>query len=515
MICMAFLSVSFLVLVAPSVWSSLAFAATQPAHHKHPHALPTDHTGVYHWDRQPGQISDFSQWIHRPAYLAEDFLMSDSWSSLEGAGRLSYWQGTPWARKMVWAAYPFPDNQGSLPNAAAGVYNSHYYQLGVNLVKAGMSNANVRFGHEFNGNWYSWSVAKDPNGEAAGETDFAQAFRQFVTTMRSVPNQHFTFVWNPDINQWGVNLVNCYPGNHYVDAIGMDIYDQDWNGAYQPGVTPTLQAQQQAWQNNLTNSNWGVTMIQQFAVSQNKPLVVPEWGLAIRSDGHGGGDDAYFIQQMYTWLNANNVAWNIYFNVDAGDGNHDLYDTYTFPQASAAFQKLWNPSGKLPSPRPVTSGTVYPSGAAGATAYPGGTTVVEAHTGTFTQPSGTMSRPYGNPWAKDGMLAALLRAGASAAPAVSYSNVPASSALMARYESPVNGNIYFSVYVNGTAVASHVKMPAVDRTLRTQYAMVTIPVNIPQGATVTLQIDANDDQTQSASVWDSVNLDTLGFVPTA
>ena len=41
-------------------------------------------------------------------------------------------------------------------------------ELGTNLVAAGMSNAVVRFGHEFNGNWYPWSPLKDPAGIAAG-----------------------------------------------------------------------------------------------------------------------------------------------------------------------------------------------------------------------------------------------------------------------------------------------------------------------------------------------------------
>ena len=485
--------------------SPTALASPIPGHLE----VPARRLGVYHWDRQPGQISDFAQWINGRVLLAEDFLLRDSWAALEGANRLSSWQGTPWARRMVWAAYPFPDGQGSLGEAAAGTYNQHYAQLATNLVQAGMSNAILRFGHEFNGNWYPWSPFHDPNGVTAGEANFAAAFRQFVTSVRTVPGGRFTFVWNPVPGQWGINLANCYPGDEYVDQIGIDIYDQNWN-VYKPGLPRTQALHEQAWKDLLADNNWGIDMIQRFADAQGKRLVVPEWGIWQDKSGHGGDDNAYFVRQMYDWMNTHDVAWNIYFNVYAPDGNHDLYDTYLFPEASAEFVRLWNPSGQLPRPRPARSGTLYPSGAASRTTFPSDAILIEANTGTFTQPAGTRARPYGAPWAQDRMLASLIRVGASTAPAVSFPNAPAADTLMIRYESPVNGDLYFSVYLNGTMAAPHVRLPAVDRTLPTHYAMLTIPLDIPAGALVTLQIDQADDRTP-AGIWDYANLDTLGF----
>lgn len=509
----------FIALAGATTGLTALAGVVPPAALAAPHTGPQGHTdvparriGVYHWDRQPGQIGDFAEWINSPVHYAEDFLLRDSWASLAGAERLSYWQDTPWADRMVWAAYPFPDGQGDLAQAAAGTYNTHYAELAANLVQAGMGNAVLRFGHEFNGNWYSWSPLNHPDGVRAGERDFAAAFRQFVTAVRAVPGGHFTFVWNPVPGQSGVDLAACYPGDPYVDLVGIDIYDQDWN-VYSPTVPPTAQLRERAWQDLRTDPNWGIDRIQRLAADHGKRLAVPEWGVWQQNAGHGGNDNAYFIRQMYDWLNANDVAWNVYFNVYASDGNHDLYDTYLFPEASAEFQRLWNPSGRLPRPRRVTSGTVHPSGAAGPTAFPPGTVVREAHNGTFTQPAGTRARPYGNPWAKDRMLASLIRSGAPVAPAVSYSGVPAAASLMLRYQTPVNGDIYLSLYIDGTKAAAHVELPAVDRTLPTEYAMVTVPVDIPAGATVTVQIDPDDDRTVSAGIWEYVNLDTVGFCP--
>lgn len=478
-----------------------------------PGDLPARRIGVYHWDRQPGQISDFAEWIDSPVYYAEDFLLRDSWASLEGAGRLSYWADTHWARRMVWAAYPFPDNQGDLVQAAAGTYDAHYAQLGANLVAAGMGNAVIRFGHEFNGNWYPWSPWHDPNGVTAGQADFAAAFRHFATAVRAVPGARFTLVWNPSPGQSGVDLGACYPGDPYVDQIGLDIYDQDWN-VYQPGVPRTQEMRERAWQDLRANGAWGIDMIQRFAAAHGKPMCVPEWGVWQQaSNDHGGDDNPYFVRQMFDWMNDNDVAWNVYFNVYASDGNHDIYDTHLFPAASAEFQRLWNPSGRLPRPRVARTGTLHPSGAPARTTYPHGAVVVQAQDGAFTQPAGTRSRPYGNPWATERMLASLIRSGAANPPSVAYTGVPAAAALMIRYESPADGDIYVSVYVNGVKAAAHVAMPAVDRTLPTRYAMVTVPVDVPAGATVSLQIDTADDRTVSAGVWDYVNVDSLGFCP--
>ena len=49
--------------------------------------------------------------------------------------------------------------------------------------------------------------------------------------MRSVPGEQFRFVWNPDagaFTQSGYSVAAAYPGNAYVDVIGLDAYDQSW-----------------------------------------------------------------------------------------------------------------------------------------------------------------------------------------------------------------------------------------------------------------------------------------------
>ncbi len=60
--------------------------------------------------------------------------------------------------------------------------------------------------------------------------------------------------------------------------------------------------------------------------------------MAIRSDGHGLGDDPYFINQMVSWMEnpANDVAYETYFDDNSG-GVNSLITGGSFPNSLAAF----------------------------------------------------------------------------------------------------------------------------------------------------------------------------------
>ena len=78
-------------------------------------------------------------------------------------------------------------------------------------------------------------------------------------------------------------------------------------------------------------------------------MAICEWGLCVRGDGHGGGDDAYFVQQMHDVIAdpSNRVLFHCYFDVQAGDGHHQISpgsgasETPEFPKATDLFLKLF------------------------------------------------------------------------------------------------------------------------------------------------------------------------------
>ncbi|MDF2443007.1 MAG: hypothetical protein JWR01_1210 [Subtercola sp.] len=445
--------------------------------------------GAYAWDRNPAGVTDFGEWMGRTPVLAEDFLERNTWSDLEGGNRLAAWQSSAYADNMLLAAYPFPDSGGSLAESADGLYNSHYLALGENLMASGMSNASIRFGHEFNGNWYPWSIgnSNDPDHEQKA-ADFAESFRQFVTTLRSIPGQQFTFVWNPSTSVWGVDLPAAFPGRDYVDFVGIDHYDQTWAtsagtavyGADYASADPAerLRRQQLAWTAEVSDTNWGLQMIADFAADQGVPVGLGEWGLALRSDGMGGGDNPYFIQKMHEWIENNNVAWHIYFNVSASDGDHDLYDTVTFPKASAAFSALWNPAGA-----PQTTPAIEPDDIPGASApYK----KVEAESGVL---SGPVFKYHGDPWASAGGLALLYKGNS----ALTFTGVDAAPGGIAVVYQGWQSDQKASLYIDGVLAKKGILFAQHGRSWSGSYGSVVIDdVTVPEGATLELRIDPDD-----------------------
>ena len=73
-----------------------------------------------------------------------------------------------------------------------------------------------------------------------------------------------------------------------------------------------------------SDSPRGLAFWTKFAKAHKKPLAIPEWGLNRRSDGHGGGDNPYFIERMHAFITdpANNVLFHCYFDVNVADENH-------------------------------------------------------------------------------------------------------------------------------------------------------------------------------------------------
>ena len=217
-----------------------------------------------------------------------------------------------------------PSTGGTLQAGAGGDYNSHFVALAHNLIDNGQANATLRLGWEFNGSWYKWSAASD-------RPSFAAYWRQIVNAMRSVPGQHFEFDWCPTLGKASVAPDRAYPGDAYVDYVGADVYDNSWIANYRDPAA--------RW-NDFVTQPYGLQWQSDFAAAHGKPMTFPEWGLSTRSDGHGGGDDPYFIQQMYDWIRTHDVAHADYFEYDAPDGRHSLMNGQ-FPNAAAKFQALF------------------------------------------------------------------------------------------------------------------------------------------------------------------------------
>ncbi|HWT77818.1 MAG TPA: hypothetical protein VN648_03325 [Candidatus Methylomirabilis sp.] len=192
-------------------------------------------------------------------------------------------------------------DSAALVAAAAGADNQRFYQLGELLVRDGLSNTIINLSREMNGWWYEWSEWHTPPSELDA---FILAWRQVVTTMRSVPGEHFKFLWT--IYPKGATVAECWPGSAYVDYVGTDILD--WyggpNGTYPHTASGALDWTLH-WQQTLTAAPGGLDWIARFSKVTGKPIIIPEWGLDFHT--FGGQDDTYFLTRMTAWLKAHHA----------------------------------------------------------------------------------------------------------------------------------------------------------------------------------------------------------------
>jgi hypothetical protein len=204
----------------------------------------------------------------------------------------------------------FTRTSSTLVAAAAGTYNSKFYDLGKLLVRDGLSHTIIDLGREMNGTWYEWSEHRAPPSEPDA---YIRAWRQIVTAMRSVPGQHFKFLWNVFMDSAAV--ANAWPGSKYVDYIGSDIFD--WYGGPKntyPHTASGALDHENKWQQILTSKPGGLNWMAAFSKATGKPVIIPEWGLDFHT--FGGQDDPRFITNMMAWMKAHD-AIGLYWG-----GNH-------------------------------------------------------------------------------------------------------------------------------------------------------------------------------------------------
>jgi hypothetical protein len=306
---------------------AVIYTLTRPVHHfGKPGPNTTWLSGVYA-GHTPAQDEDFAKWRGAEIQIATDFVGGGAWGSIEHPLVLSLAWHKDYAVQLVVSVPMWPASGGSLSAAAAGDYNGNYAQLAKTLVTIGRANSVIRLGWEFNTPYFRWQVQN-----AAEATQYAEAWRQAVNSMRSVAGQNFKFVWNPNLSNVGPDPALAYPGDAYVDDIGLDVYDRGLSG----GETPL-----QRW-NDLLHQQYGLQWQAAFASAHGKPIAFPEWGL-VHDPGanNAGGDDPYFIQQMHSWFASHNTAFEDYF-----DGGEDAGSTFDindgdFPKAATSYRQLF------------------------------------------------------------------------------------------------------------------------------------------------------------------------------
>jgi Glycosyl hydrolase family 26 len=270
--------------------------------------------------------SRFATWRHRAIDVGTDYLAGDNWAQIDDA----YWVYKVWKGR----AYPLALGVPMLPSqvkgvslvaCAAGKYNSHWTEFGRVIKSYGLGSSIIRLGWEFNGDWYPWKAARP--------AAWAECWRQIVTSARkTAPNLKWD--WNPNRGvATGPGALSdptkAYPGNAYVNEIGLDTYDQ----------YPPVKANG-GW-NFQVNGPQGMNYWLNFAIKHGKKLAVPEWGsYAVGTES--GGDDPAYVKDMYSWFAAHSGHISFEANFQSTQKPYGSYWVNTrIPKAAAEYRKLF------------------------------------------------------------------------------------------------------------------------------------------------------------------------------
>jgi mannan endo-1,4-beta-mannosidase len=121
---------------------------------------------------------------------------------------------------------------------AAGRYDA-YLRSYATAVRAFGSRVIISFGHEMNGDWYSWG------NHHASPAAFVAAWRHIVTVFRQAGAANVTWLWTVNViePQPGIpSPAAWWPGRSYVTWVGIDGYYLRPSWKFAPLFGPTIKA---------------------------------------------------------------------------------------------------------------------------------------------------------------------------------------------------------------------------------------------------------------------------------
>jgi hypothetical protein len=266
----------------------------------------------------PDEMAAWEDYRGRPVDVVHAFAARGSWEDMVSAGWIMGYYADFDGLLVISQPFWPEDTGGSLGACADGAYDDQWADYGRTLERNGQGDAYTRLAWEFNGDWFEWS--------ATDVDAWKSCYRQVVQAVRSTaPDARFE--WN--INAHGSQTCDgdawkCYPGDEYVDVIGIDPYD------HHPASPTAGEFAEQC------NDDHGLCTVIDFAREHGKEVGVTEWGVI----NSGIGDNPVYMEQMFETFSAaaDVMAYETYFN--AAEYGTTL-DGDENPESSAVYRELW------------------------------------------------------------------------------------------------------------------------------------------------------------------------------
>jgi hypothetical protein len=276
-------------------------------------------------------VNQFCSARGRPCRIAQTYTDRSTYETMtSGTGwTFDFFADFPGALVISQGLVP-TGGEADLPRCAAGEFNVQWRHFGNLMVRHGRADSIVRLGWEVNERTMPW--------RATDTEAYIACYRNAADNIRAS---------NPDvILDWSINAhrtpaelcggrsTNCYPGDDYVDIIGIDNYDHfPWSPS-KAAFDRTAAAPE------------GLTWLYTFARKRGKPFSVGEWGVV--PTGDAGRENPSYVRWMHEWFAARapHLAYETYFS-DCGEGGvqsslfRDDQQCVKNPESAEVYRSLW------------------------------------------------------------------------------------------------------------------------------------------------------------------------------
>lgn len=249
-----------------------------------------------------------------------------SWASILGEGDSGWWykrradggRVPDDFRGVLEVAVPMWPQDGNLTAAASGEYDANWAALG-KLMQEHYPGSTARIGWEFNIGWYYGAAP-------ATAEQWKTAWQKASVALKSTCPTCLT-AWVPNKGKMGElpDPTAVWPGDEYVDLVGIDAYD--WWPGYTAETWPEHRDGEQGWQYWID-----------FARQHGKRFTLPEFGVA-PGNSSGGGDNPFYINTVLDYLYQNrDVVYSVIYFDEPDDYIRNSISGGQVPQATAAWK---------------------------------------------------------------------------------------------------------------------------------------------------------------------------------
>jgi beta-mannanase len=206
--------------------------------------------------------------------------------ALWSQGIMPHFTWEPWNTSLGVA----DSGQIHLQDIIDGDWDSYIRARGAEFASVGAP-IMVRFGHEFNGNWYPWGTANNAQNPAL----FVSAYRHVHDLVTAAGATNVQWIWafnnGSTPNESWNDPARAYPGSAYVDWVGIDGYN--W------GLAPSWDTAGNYWSS--FNTLFSSAYQKARSIAPDKPVSISEY-----ASSEDGGDKAAWINDMNAQLRSGN-----------------------------------------------------------------------------------------------------------------------------------------------------------------------------------------------------------------